>query len=150
LETPFQQWDLADTVVEIADTHAASTAPQSEPVLEDSPSDLGGQTRLSFDLSVRDHLLALAVDACEAENRLAVVSAFLTCSGLENLATKFLAWQAEQQDTFIHVPKFSVAEVRTELLLAVVASGATRSPSPAVQRLGSRYTMFWEHSCAKW
>ncbi|KAK6224070.1 hypothetical protein LQW54_000217 [Pestalotiopsis sp. IQ-011] len=89
-----------------------------------------------LDLSARDHLLAFAVDACEPETLAAVVSALPTCEGLETLARAFMGWHAEQEDTFVHAPTFVAAQVRMELLMAVVAGGAVRSASPAVQRFG--------------
>ncbi|KAM3065589.1 hypothetical protein ACMFMF_010811 [Clarireedia jacksonii] len=91
---------------------------------------------LTFDLAVRDSLLALAVDACGPEIRSVIVSAFPSCSGLESLTKSFLNWHQAQEDTFIHIPTFSAAETGRELLMAVVVGGALRSSSPAAQRLG--------------
>lgn len=107
--------------------------PSPPPPATDTPTD---PDPFRLDLSARDHLLAFAVDACEPETLAAVVSAFPTSEGLETLAWAFMGWHAEQEDTFVHAPTFVAAQVRTELLMAVVAGGAVRSSSPAVQRFG--------------
>lgn len=112
---------------------APAALPSSPPPRADTSTD---PDPFRLDLSARDHLLAFAVDACEPETLAAVVSAFPTCEGLATLARAFMAWHAEQEDTFVHGPTFVAAQVRTELLMAVVAGGAVRSASPAVQRFG--------------
>lgn len=119
----------------------AGQAPPIVPSAVPSPSPPRAETTTDpdpfrLDLSARDHLLAFAVDACEPETLTAVVSAFPTCEGLATLARAFMGWHAEQEDTFVHGPTFVAAQVRTELLMAVVAGGAVRSASPAVQRFG--------------
>lgn len=110
-----------------------TAVPSPPPAPADTPT---GPDPFRLDLSARDHLLAFAVDACEPETLAAVVSAFPTSEGLETLARAFMGWHAEQEDTFVHGPTFVAAQVRTELLMAVVAGGAVRSASPAVQRFG--------------
>lgn len=136
------EWVMADLGSEqpIASSAPAVTrnpacTPPGAPTTDD-PSSNCPTNHFRFDHSVRDHVLAFAVDACEPEHLSAVVSAFPTCEGLETLARTFLCWHVEQEDTFIHGATFIVNEVRTELLMAVVAGGAVRSPSHAVQRFG--------------
>ncbi|ETS73511.1 hypothetical protein PFICI_14457 [Pestalotiopsis fici W106-1] len=141
--TPEQDFGMSEWIMEGSSSvqaTAAAAAPAGAPSpgysLPTPTEDVSGQNPFRFDFSVRDHLLAFAVDACEPEHLSTVVSAFPTCEGLETLARTFLSWHAEQEDTFIHKATFIVAEVRTELLMAVVAGGAVRSSSQAVQRFG--------------
>ena len=89
-----------------------------------------------FPLSARDQLLAMVASACQPTHVLRVATTFPSCDDLGCLVRSFLAWQMSQDDTWIHVPTFSVTEVRVELLAAIVAAGAVRSPSRAVQKFG--------------
>ena len=89
-----------------------------------------------FPLAARDRLLAMMASACQPLEVPRVAAAFPSCDGLGRLVRSFLAWHMSQEDTWIHVPTFSVNDVKVELLAAIVAAGAVRSPSRAVQKFG--------------
>ncbi|KAJ9149785.1 hypothetical protein NKR23_g4078 [Pleurostoma richardsiae] len=55
---------------------------------------------------------------------------------LGHLVKSFLAWHIGQEDTWIHIPTFSVSHVSIELLAAIIAGGAVRSSNRAVQKFG--------------
>jgi hypothetical protein len=89
-----------------------------------------------FPLAARDRLLAMMASACQPLDVPRVAATFPSCGGLGRLVRSFLAWHMSQEDTWIHVPTFSINDVRVELLAAIVAAGAVRSPSRAVQKFG--------------
>ncbi|KAI0593162.1 hypothetical protein F4775DRAFT_579213 [Biscogniauxia sp. FL1348] len=89
-----------------------------------------------FPQAARDRLLIMIVNACDSEDASQIAANFPSCSTLCRLARSFLDWHASQDATWIHIPTFSVSEVRIELLAAIIAGGALRSPSRAVQKFG--------------
>ncbi|KAI1633842.1 hypothetical protein F4809DRAFT_566635 [Biscogniauxia mediterranea] len=89
-----------------------------------------------FPQAARDRLLIMIVNACDSEDSSQIAANFPSCTNLCRLARSFLAWHANQDATWIHIPTFNVSEVRIELLAAIIAGGALRSPSRAVQKFG--------------
>lgn len=98
----------------------------------------GGSQMMSegFTLSARDRLLAMLVSACDSGNMAHVVASLPSYRGLGRLVKSFMAWHVNQEDTWIHIPTFSITEVRVELLAAIIVGGGVRSPSRAVQKFG--------------
>ncbi|KAI5920397.1 hypothetical protein F4810DRAFT_702972 [Camillea tinctor] len=89
-----------------------------------------------FPQATRDRLLIMLVNVCDSEDSSQIAANFPSCTNLCRLARAFLAWHANQDASWIHIPTFSVSEVRIELLAAIIAGGALRSPSRAVQKFG--------------
>lgn len=85
---------------------------------------------------VRDKLLAMALMACEPGNVPAVVSAFPTSEVLQRLINISLTSQKNTTHGFIHIPTFSTADCRPEIVAAVIMEGAVKSSSRAVQKFG--------------
>ncbi|KAI1498590.1 hypothetical protein F5X99DRAFT_420471 [Biscogniauxia marginata] len=89
-----------------------------------------------FPQTTRDRLLIMLVNACESKNSPQIAASFPSCTNLCRLARSFLAWHVNQDATWIHIPTFNVGEARIELLAAIIAGGALRSPSRVVQKFG--------------
>jgi hypothetical protein len=89
-----------------------------------------------FPLAVSDRLLAMLVSVSELKDNLRVPPAFPSCEALARLFRSFMAWHANQDDTWIHVLTFSLEEVSVELVVVIVAGGALRSPNRPFQKFG--------------
>lgn len=89
-----------------------------------------------FPLVVRDRLLAMCVSASDSRDNLRVSSAFPSCDSLALLFKSFLSWHIHRDDTWIHIPTFDINKAKVELIAAILAGGAMRSPSRAVQKFG--------------
>lgn len=89
-----------------------------------------------FTLAARDRLLAMLVNSCDSGNTPRVISALPSCEVLDRLMKLFFAWHANQEDTWIHIPTFSVDGTKTLLLGAIVAAGALMSSNKAMQKFG--------------
>ncbi|VUC32966.1 unnamed protein product [Clonostachys rosea] len=107
-------------------------------IAEEAPS-LGGGPELlprGFPLAVRDRLLAMLVSASDMKDKPRIPAAFPSCEALASLFKSYVAYHVRQDDTWIHFGTFDIAEARVELVAALVAAGALRSPNRSVQKFG--------------
>ncbi|KAI5917498.1 hypothetical protein F4810DRAFT_696169 [Camillea tinctor] len=89
-----------------------------------------------FPYNARDRLLVMLVGTCKSENIRQAAVTFPSCEALGRLYRSFLSWHMLQEDTWIHVPTFSINNASTELLAAIISGGAVRSASSSVQKFG--------------
>lgn len=86
--------------------------------------------------SARDKILAMVLEGCRDTNIPNVVASFPTIEIFHSLIEKFLRWHWPQVCSWLHLPSFVVKEKKTELIAAIVAAGALRTPMPIFRKLG--------------
>ncbi|KAJ5547308.1 hypothetical protein N7494_004893 [Penicillium frequentans] len=85
---------------------------------------------------VRDRLLTMLVAASASRESLRPTPAFPSCDTLGVLLRSSLFWMSKQDDTWVHIPTFDITTASTELVAGLIASGAIRSSSRAIQKFG--------------
>ena len=104
-------------------------------VSEDDQLTPGNERRLRCDLEneARDRMIRVVTHT--ADTRLAIPS-FPSLELLEDLIDVFLMEENSKIDSFIHTASFNAKHIRTELLLAMVAKGATYIALAPVWKMG--------------
>ena len=87
-------------------------------------------------LATRDRLLASILRLCEADVQRRVVARFPTAELLSALVENFVGFHKKQILAWIHLPTLDIEELRDELLLSIIASGAAHARHPDIRRLG--------------
>ncbi|KIW07204.1 hypothetical protein, variant [Verruconis gallopava] len=87
-------------------------------------------------LATRDRLLACILRFCERDVQRQIVARFPSTELLSAIIETFTAYHGKQVLSWIHLPTLDFEELREELLLSLIASGAARSRHPDVRKLG--------------
>ncbi|KAJ5801991.1 uncharacterized protein N7503_004441 [Penicillium pulvis] len=85
---------------------------------------------------VRDRLLTMLVGASVSRESLRPTPAFPSCDTLGVLLRSSLFWMSKQDDTWVHIPTFDITTASTELVAGLIALGAIRASSRAIQKFG--------------
>jgi hypothetical protein len=85
---------------------------------------------------IRERILRLLIRSCDQDSLIDLISSFPVAEVLDRLLKSYMTRQVATTDVWIHVPTFSVGEVRLELLMACIAAAACLSPSRPVQKFG--------------
>ncbi|KAF2113754.1 fungal-specific transcription factor domain-containing protein [Lophiotrema nucula] len=86
--------------------------------------------------STRDSLLALVLGTCRSANVTRIASAFPGIDLLDALVQYFLSSPSLDSTFWFHIPTFSPATIRTELLATLIAASAASTPDVSLRKLG--------------
>lgn len=86
--------------------------------------------------SDRDRVVALVLAFCDRSNLTYVTPSLPSLCVLERLSHRFLQFQTAEPLPWFHVPTFCAASAPEELLLGIIAYGASLMPVKALQKLG--------------
>ncbi|KAJ3549378.1 hypothetical protein NM208_g534 [Fusarium decemcellulare] len=120
---------------------------EEEPYLSLSRGILGGdddvvgmppslQGRILCD-SDRDRIVSLVLTFCDQSNLASIAPSLPSLGAMERLACRFLQFQTEDPLSWFHVPTFCAREAPEEVLLGMIAYGASLMPVRALQKLGT-------------
>lgn len=84
----------------------------------------------------RDGILACVLGTCDAAVVPRIVSSFPSAELMTNLIHNWIIHHKRQRDAWFHLESFDPNKQSAELLVAMIAAGASISNFPAVRRLG--------------
>ncbi|KAI8653395.1 Fungal-trans domain-containing protein [Fusarium keratoplasticum] len=101
--------------------------------------------------SDRDRVVALVLAFCDRSNLAYVTPSLPSLCVLERLSHRFLQFQTAEPLPWFHVPTFCAASAPEELLLGIIAYGASLMPVKALQKLGKALpNILFDALKAKW
>ena len=84
----------------------------------------------------RDRVLGMVLATCQSSMIDQVMSSFPSAEILTNLIHKWLEFHSLQASSWLHIPTFDPREESPEILLNMVAAGASLSHLPQIRKLG--------------
>ncbi|KAK5446752.1 hypothetical protein LTS15_009685 [Exophiala xenobiotica] len=87
----------------------------------------------------RDRILTSIISTCETSLVPRIASSFPSADLFTNMIHSFFNHHLSQDDTWMHYPTFVQNSPRVELLIAIIAAGAARSPISMIRRLGHAF-----------
>ncbi|KAH7007006.1 hypothetical protein EDB80DRAFT_842197 [Ilyonectria destructans] len=90
-----------------------------------------------FAIKDRDRALAIILTLCDRSNAPSIAASFPSCNILEKLIYLFLRHQSTDSLSWFHVPTFRASSTREELLLGMIACGASLAPMKVFHKLGT-------------
>jgi hypothetical protein len=123
------------------------TLPAGHAVTEARSPDAPFSCHLS--LASRDRLLACILRLCERDVQRQIVARFPTTELLSAIIETFMAYHEKQVLSWIHLPTLDFEEMREELLLSLITSGAAHSRHQDIRKLGFAMQETTRHAVAE-